>query len=126
MIGLNGLKTHTRQHSGQCVNKVTGQVIRAIVPVHIYGHPVDINGLLTVSQDFNIKLVEDAAEALGGKYHGRHSGTFGLMGTLSFNGNKTITTGGGGAILTNDANQLGALKTFNNGSQTSACLGICL
>ena len=98
------LKTHTRQHSGQCVNKVTGQVIRAIVPVHIYGHPVDINGLLTVSQDFNIKLVEDLAEALGSKYHGRHSGTFGLMGTLSFNGNKTITTGGGGAILTNDAN----------------------
>jgi perosamine synthetase len=98
------LKTHTRQHSGQCVNIVTGQVIRAIVPVHIFGHPVDIDGLLAVAHDFNIKMVEDAAESLGSKYHGHHTGTFGLMGTLSFNGNKTITTGGGGAILTNDAN----------------------
>ena len=57
-----------------------------------------------MAHDFNIKVVEDAAESLGSTYHGQHTGTFGLMGTLSFNGNKTITTGGGGAILTNDTN----------------------
>lgn len=97
------LQAHTQQHSSQCVNIATGQVIRAMVPMHTFGHPVDINGLLAVAHDFNIVLVEDAAESLGSTYHGQHTGTLGLMGTLSFNGNKTITTGGGGAILTNDA-----------------------
>lgn len=97
------LQAHTHQHSGQCVNTVTGKVIRAIVPMHTYGHPADINGLLAVAHDFNIVMVEDAAESLGSTYFGQHTGTFGLIGTLSFNGNKTITTGGGGAILTNDA-----------------------
>ena len=88
--------------SGHCVNRTTGNVIRALVPMHTFGHPVDIEGVLAVAQDFRLALVEDAAESLGSYYHGRHTGTFGLMGTLSFNGNKTITTGGGGAILTND------------------------
>jgi len=97
------LQTHTRQQSGQCVNIITGQVIRAMVPMHTFGHPVDINGMLALAHDFNIVLIEDAAESLGSTYHGQHTGTFGLMGTLSFNGNKTITAGGGGAILTNDA-----------------------
>jgi len=97
------LEAHTAQHSGQCINIATGQVIRAMVPMHTFGHPVDIDGLLAVAHDFNIVLVEDAAESLGSLYHGHHTGTFGLMGTLSFNGNKTITTGGGGAILTNDS-----------------------
>ena len=97
------LNRHTEQRAGQCVNRITGRVIRALVPMHTFGHPVDLNGLLAVALDFNIALVEDAAESLGSYYHGQHTGTFGLMGTLSFNGNKTITTGGGGAILTNDA-----------------------
>lgn len=97
------LLSHTEQRAGQCVNRATGRVIRAIVPMHTFGHPVDVDGLLAVAHDFNVALVEDAAESLGSTYHGRHTGTFGLMGTLSFNGNKTITTGGGGAILTNDA-----------------------
>ena len=87
----------------QCVNRVTGRVIRALVPMHTFGHPVDIDGALAVARDFHLVLVEDAAESLGSTVGGRHTGTFGLMGTLSFNGNKTITTGGGGAILTNDA-----------------------
>ena len=99
----NYLIDHTEQRSGQCINRATGQVIRALVPMHTFGHPVDIDGLLAIAHDFNIALVEDAAESLGSYYHGQHTGTFGLMGTLSFNGNKTITTGGGGAILTNDA-----------------------
>lgn len=87
---------------GKCVNRVTGRVIRALVPMHTFGHPVDIDGAIAVARDFHLALVEDAAESLGSTAYGRHTGTFGLMGTLSFNGNKTITTGGGGAILTND------------------------
>jgi aminotransferase in exopolysaccharide biosynthesis len=99
----NYLISHTEQRSGQCINRATGKVIRALVPMHTFGHPVDIDGLIAIAHDFNIVLVEDAAESLGSYYHGQHTGTFGLMGTLSFNGNKTITTGGGGAIMTNDA-----------------------
>jgi len=83
-------------------NRQTGRRIRAIVPMHTFGHPCDIDGLLALAQDYQLALVEDAAESLGSYYHGRHTGTFGVLGTLSFNGNKTITTGGGGAILTND------------------------
>jgi perosamine synthetase len=97
------LNSHTEQHAGQCVNRASGRVIRALVPMHTFGHPVDLDGMLALSRDFNLALVEDAAESLGSTYHGLHTGTFGLLGTLSFNGNKTITTGGGGAILTNDA-----------------------
>lgn len=97
------LREHTEQRAGQCVNRATGRVIRAVIPMHTFGHPVDLDGLLAAAHDYNIAVVEDAAESLGSYYHGRHTGTFGLMGTLSFNGNKTITTGGGGAILTDDA-----------------------
>jgi perosamine synthetase len=96
------LSSQTEQHGGKCINKVTGRVIRAMVPMHTFGHPSDIEGLLSISKDFNITLVEDAAESLGSYYFGQHTGTFGVLGTLSFNGNKTVTTGGGGAILTND------------------------
>jgi perosamine synthetase len=94
---------NTEQRAGQCINRTTGKIIRALVPMHTFGHPVDLNGVIDVAHDFNLSLVEDAAESLGSYYHGRHTGTFGLMGTLSFNGNKTITTGGGGAILTDNA-----------------------
>ena len=97
------LQSSTEQHSGQCVNCITGNVIQAIVPMHTFGHPADLDGLTAVAHDFNLVLIEDAAESLGSYYHGKHTGTFGQMGTLSFNGNKTITTGGGGAILTNDS-----------------------
>lgn len=93
----------TDMHGGMCVNRVTGKVIRAMVPMHTFGHPVDIDALMGVARDFGIALIEDAAESLGSSMGNRHTGTFGLMGTLSFNGNKTITTGGGGAILTMDA-----------------------
>ncbi len=99
----NYLIGHTEQRSGQCINKTTGRVIRALVPMHTFGHPADIDGLMAIAHDFNIAVVEDAAESLGSFYHGKHTGTFGLVGILSFNGNKTITTGGGGAILTNDS-----------------------
>jgi len=71
--------------------------------MHTFGHPVDIEPLLAIARDFHLVLIEDAAESLGSTIEGKHAGTFGQMGTLSFNGNKTITTGGGGAILTDDA-----------------------
>ncbi len=93
----------TELRGGQCVNRATGRVIRALLPMHTFGHPVQIEGVMALAHDFRLALVEDAAESLGSTVGGRHTGTFGLMGTLSFNGNKTITTGGGGAILTNDA-----------------------
>ena len=108
-LGIDAIKlrdyliSHTEQRSGQCFNIITGKVIRVLVPMHTFGHPVDVDGLLAIAHDFNIALVEDAAESLGSYYHGQHTGTFGLLGTLSFNGNKTVTTGGGGAILTNNA-----------------------
>ncbi len=96
------LASLTEIRNNQCINRNTGRVIRAVVPMHTFGHPVDIDALLAVAHDFHLQLIEDAAESLGSTVAGRHTGTFGLMGTLSFNGNKTITTGGGGAILTND------------------------
>jgi len=96
------LEHHSKQRAGQCINRTTGKIIRALVPMHTFGHSVDLDEVISIAYDFNLALVEDAAESLGSYYHGRHTGTFGLMGTLSFNGNKTITTGGGGAILTDD------------------------
>jgi dTDP-4-amino-4,6-dideoxygalactose transaminase len=96
------LSANTDKQSGLCINKATKRVIRALVPVHTFGHISDLEQLLSIARDFNLVLVEDAAESLGSFYRGQHTGTFGLLGTLSFNGNKTITTGGGGAILTNN------------------------
>lgn len=97
------LQGMAERRGGACWNRRTGRVIRALVPMHAFGHPADLDGLLAIARDFGVTLVEDAAESLGSFYHGRHTGTFGRMGTLSFNGNKTITTGGGGAVITSDA-----------------------
>lgn len=83
-------------------NRQTGRRIKALVPMHTFGHPCDLDGLLAVAHDYRLVVVEDAAESLGSLYQGQHTGTIGLLGTLSFNGNKIITTGGGGTILTND------------------------
>lgn len=88
--------------NGVCKNKTTGRRIKACVPMHTFGHPVRIDELLTVCEKYNIELVEDAAESIGSYYKGKHTGTFGKVGVISFNGNKTITTGGGGALLFND------------------------
>ena len=93
---------HTKIIAGQCVNTVSGRIIRAVVPMHTFGHPVDMDRLINLASEFKFVVVEDAAESLGSTYKGTHTGTFGRLGVLSFNGNKTITTGGGGAILTND------------------------
>jgi perosamine synthetase len=95
---------------GICRNRVTGARISALVPVHIFGHPIDMDAINEVAHRFHLPVVEDAAEAIGSYDKGRHAGTLGSVGTLSFNGNKTITTGGGGAILTNDSALAGRIK----------------
>ena len=98
----NHLNNSTEPTGGKTRNKQTGRRIAAVVPMHAFGHPADLDGLMAVARDFHLPLVEDAAESLGSTYQGRHTGTFGLLAALSFNGNKIITTGGGGAILTQD------------------------
>jgi aminotransferase in exopolysaccharide biosynthesis len=84
-------------------NKITGKRIAAMVPMHTFGHPCKMGRLIALADQWNIAVVEDAAESLGSEILTRHCGTFGKAGILSFNGNKTITCGGGGAIITNDA-----------------------
>jgi aminotransferase in exopolysaccharide biosynthesis len=96
------LLLNTITSSGRTTNKATGRVIKAIIPMHTFGHPARILDILELAREFNLAVVEDAAESLGSFYNGQHTGTFGMFGAISFNGNKVITTGGGGAILTND------------------------
>ncbi len=90
-----------------CFYKSNGRRISAVVPMHTFGHPAELDELVAVCAKWNITLVEDAAESLGSFYKGRHTGTIGELGALSFNGNKIITTGGGGMVLCKDP-QLGA------------------
>ena len=91
---------------GQCYNKTTGRRIKACVPMHTFGHPARIKEIAEVCRKWNIELVEDAAESIGSCVDGQYTGTFGKVGAISFNGNKTITTGGGGMLLFQDE-QLG-------------------
>ena len=98
----NWLDKSCEKISGNLVNKNTGRKISAIVPMHTFGHPSEIIQIIDIAKNFRIPIVEDAAESLGSLYRDRHTGTFGDFGVLSFNGNKIITTGGGGVILTND------------------------
>ena len=102
------LSTHAEVRDGQCYNKKTGRRIKACVPMHTFGHPMKIDELSAVCNEYHIELVEDAAESIGSFYKGRHTGTFGRVGAISFNGNKTITTGGGGMLLFQDE-ELGRL-----------------
>ncbi len=90
--------------NGKLHNKNTERPITALVPMHAFGHPVLIDGLLEVAREFGLSVVEDAAESLGSFVGSTHTGKFGELGVFSFNGNKTITTGGGGAVVTDNAN----------------------
>ena len=101
------LVNNTEQKNGQCYNKNTGRRVKACVPMHTFGHPVHLDELLGVLNEYHIEMVEDAAESIGSLYKGKHTGIFGKVGALSFNGNKTITTGGGGMLLFMDE-ELGA------------------
>lgn len=94
--------------NGACYNKHSGRRVKACVPMHTFGHPVKIDELVAVCEEWHLELVEDAAESIGSLYKGRHTGTFGKVGAISFNGNKTITTGGGGMLLFQDE-ELGTL-----------------
>ena len=108
-LGLDplALREHLRANAslrdGELHNTSTGRRISAVVPMHTFGHPMQIEALIDVAKEFNLVVVEDAAESIGSYVGTTHTGTFGRCGSLSFNGNKTITTGGGGAILTNDS-----------------------
>lgn len=93
--------------NSQCFNKNTRRRIKACVPMHTFGHPARIDEIATLCKEYHIELVEDAAESLGSLYKGQHTGLFGSIGVISFNGNKTITTGGGGILLLN-SEELGA------------------
>jgi perosamine synthetase len=104
------LSSVTKLESGKCVNKLTGNVISAIVPMHTFGHPSLIDELVTIAEKYSLIVIEDAAESIGSYYKDKHTGSFGKMGVFSFNGNKTITTGGGGAIITDDLNLATAAK----------------
>ena len=96
------LEAVAERRAGSLVNRETGRRIAAVLPVHVFGHPADAESLRAVADVWGLPMVEDAAEALASWRHGTHCGLFGSVGTLSFNGNKLITTGGGGALLTND------------------------
>ena len=96
------LKKHAQIKGQHCYNKNSGNRISALIAMHVYGHPGKIDVLAEICKAWNITLIEDAAESLGSFYKGHHTGSFGRVSAVSFNGNKIITTGGGGAILTND------------------------
>ncbi|HDY7886695.1 LegC family aminotransferase [Vibrio vulnificus] len=93
------LEENAQVTEGGCIHKQTGRRIKAVVPMHTFGHPVELDELIAVCSKWNITLVEDAAESLGSFYKGKHTGTIGDFGAVSFNGNKIITTGGGGMVL---------------------------
>ena len=95
------LKKIIKKRGGQSINKMTGKKVFGIIPVHVFGKIGDMNALLKISKKYNLKVVEDAAEALGSYYNNTHAGNFGNLGILSFNANKVITTGSGGAIICN-------------------------
>ncbi|MBW1853488.1 MAG: aminotransferase class I/II-fold pyridoxal phosphate-dependent enzyme, partial [Deltaproteobacteria bacterium] len=90
------LETQCDLINGNLINKKTERRIAALIPVHVFGTPVDMDPLTELAQNYNIKVIEDATESLGSEYKGKKAGTLGLLGCLSFNGNKIITTGGGG------------------------------
>jgi aminotransferase in exopolysaccharide biosynthesis len=96
------LNENAEMRNANAYNKKTNRRLAAVVPMHTFGHPVKMNELMAVCEQWNIPCIEDAAESLGSYYHGQHTGILGKFGILSFNGNKIVTCGGGGMILTND------------------------
>ena len=96
------LKSKVKIINNRCINQDTGRIIKALIAVHVFGHACDIEKIIKLAKKYKLEVVEDAAEGLGSFFKKKHLGTFGKIGCLSFNGNKIITTGGGGAILTNE------------------------
>ena len=89
--------------NGLLRNKISGKPVKAIFPVHIFGYPVEMDPLLELAEKYQLRIIEDAAESFGSQYKGKHTGTIGDVGCFSFNGNKIITAGGGGMIITNNS-----------------------
>ena len=96
------LQDNAQLRNGTCYHKQTGRRIKACLPMHTFGHACRIEEIIAICEHYHIAVVEDAAEAMASYYEGKHLGTFAPIGAISFNGNKTITTGGGGMILTDD------------------------
>ena len=124
-LGLDPVKLEShlagicKKNRNRSINRKTGRTIRAIIPMHTFGHPVDLDGLYDLCRSFSITMIEDAAEALGTLYKRRHVGNWGSMSIVSFNGNKILTTGGGGAILTNDHSVADGLKHLTTTAKRS-------
>ncbi len=104
------LATNTTVTNNQCVNNATGKIIRACISMHTFGHPCRIDEIKSICDQYHLALIEDAAESVGTLYKEKHTGTFGQIGMMSFNGNKVITAGGGGCIVTNDAEMANRAK----------------
>jgi aminotransferase in exopolysaccharide biosynthesis len=104
------ISSNTERRGEWCFNRNTGRRIKACLPMHTFGHPCRIDKIAGICERYNIELIEDAAESIGSYYMGRHTGIFGKIGVLSFNGNKTITTGGGGMLLFKDEKLAGRAK----------------
>jgi aminotransferase in exopolysaccharide biosynthesis len=108
------LAEHAETADGKCINRKTGKQIKAVVPMHTFGHPVRIEEIQQICDEYSLPLIEDSAESLGSFYKGKHTGTFGKAGIFSFNGNKLATTGGGGMVITDDeaiANRIRYIST---------------
>jgi aminotransferase in exopolysaccharide biosynthesis len=98
----NFLLKNTEIKNGICINRKTGKHIKAVIPMHTFGHPVKVDAIQKICEEYSLMMIEDAAESLGSFYQGKHTGTFGKAAILSFNGNKLVTTGGGGMVITDD------------------------
>ncbi|HUF80957.1 MAG TPA: LegC family aminotransferase [Burkholderiales bacterium] len=121
-VDVEKLEAHLQRiaevQDGICRNKATGAVIRTLVPMHTFGHPADLDAIVSLCDKWCLRLVEDAAESLGSLYKDRHTGTYGLLSALSLIGNKLVTSGGGGAILTNDADLAARAKHLTTTART--------
>ena len=122
-IDINLLQSYLEQNcsvnNGKCIQSSTGKVIRAVLPVHVLGNICDMDRLQRLAQEWKIMLIEDATEALGSYWNTKHAGTFGFTGCLSFNGNKIITTGGGGMILTDNKEVAEKAKHLSTQAKTT-------
>ena len=118
------LETQCRWSDGELLNKKSGRRIAAILPVHVLGHSVDLDPLLAVAAKFDIPVIEDAAESLGATYRDRYVGRFGRLACFSFNGNKVMTTGGGGMVVTDDATLAARVRYLTTTAKDDADEGI--
>ncbi|MCB1174168.1 MAG: LegC family aminotransferase [Leptospiraceae bacterium] len=115
------LEEHAEFRGEETINASTGRRIAAVVPMHTFGHACRIAAIVDICNRYRIAVVEDAAESLGSYAHGKHTGTFGLLGILSFNGNKVITTGGGGMVLTDDDDLAARAKHLSTTARIAHC-----